>query len=202
MNKYIFSIIYLGFFLISLLYQLKAEKKVDSMQRAAGKKYKEWTHTLITFTYVSLSFGALIEYFILYGRKINLIISFIGFSLFILGIIGRNISIKTLGEFWSGDIEIKKNHAVVKTGIYALLRHPNYSSMILKAVGFALVPNAYYTLTFALVVYVPIILVRLHHEENILMKELGKEYTEYKRKVWALLPFKREIISLFRLTGI
>jgi protein-S-isoprenylcysteine O-methyltransferase Ste14 len=196
MNKTIFSILYISFFISALIYQINAEKKVDAMEHEDGKKHKEWTHVLITTTFIALSFGALVEYFIFYGRTINLLLSLIGVTLFTFGIIGRNLCIKTLGKYWSGDIEIRQNHTIITTGIYSILRHPNYSCMILKAVGFSLVPNAYYTLLFSLLVYIPIILIRLYFEERELEK-IGNDYLQYKRKVWALVPFKCLIYTTF-----
>ena len=48
------------------------------------------------------------------------------FPLIILGITFRVLAIQKLGELWTFDVEIYKNHPIINKGIYKFLRHPAY----------------------------------------------------------------------------
>lgn len=190
MNTY-FTIFYLVFLFFAILYQIVGEHKVDETGKLEkGEIHFVWTHRLINLTYLCVTVLPVIEYF-LFKRKINFTISFAGVIIVILGIWGRNYSIKFLGRYWSGDIEIKNGHRIIKEGPYALMRHPAYLAMILNGVGLCLIPNSYYSLLFTFLCYVPALLARMYLEESIFIKEFGQEYLDYKKEVYAMLPFKK-----------
>lgn len=190
MNIY-FTAFYIIFLVSALLYQMMVEHKVDEAGKSEkGKVHFVWTHRLINFTYLGVIILPVIEYFLV-KRRINPGISLAGVIMVVSGICGRNYSIKFLGRYWSGDIEIKKEHRVIKEGPYAYVRHPAYLSMIMNGIGLCLIPNSYYSLLLAFFCYIPALLLRIYLEETVFVRELGEEYLDYKKEVYALLPFKR-----------
>ena len=93
-----------------------------------------------------------------------------------------------LGALWSGGIALREGHKVVRTGPYALVRHPIYTALIagasafavLKATPFALAGAALVTLGFAL---------KARVEEEFLAEALGRaDYEAYRRSVPMLVP--------------
>ncbi len=188
MNIY-FTVFYIIFLVSAILYQIVVERKVDEAGKSdRSNVYFNWTHLFINLTYFGLLGLPVVEYFLL-KKKINPIISIVGVLMVVLGIWGRNYSIKFLGKYWSGDIEIKEDHRIIREGPYAYVRHPAYLSMIMNGLGLCLIPNAYYSLIFAFIIYVPAYIIRIVLEERIFLKELGEKYLNYKREVPALLPF-------------
>lgn len=93
-----------------------------------------------------------------------------------------------LGGNWSATIEVKENHTLVMSGPYALVRHPIYSGIMLALLGTAvayrevrlLVTDGLFLLMFG---------ARAHIEERFMTDEFGLEYSEYKKRVKALIPF-------------
>ena len=153
----IFTVYYLCFLGFTVFYQLLAESRADkASSQNRGKTYFEWTHLLITLTYYALNILAIAEYFIA-KRKINVWVSLAGIALFALGLWGRSYAIKTLQKYWSGDIEIRQGHGIIREGPYAYVRHPAYLSMIIKSAGLCLVPNSYYSLIFLFLCYMPVL---------------------------------------------
>jgi protein-S-isoprenylcysteine O-methyltransferase Ste14 len=90
-----------------------------------------------------------------------------------------------LGKYWSGNVTLKEGHRLIRTGPYALVRHPIYTGLILAMSGSAIaLDQVRGVLAVAVVVYSFIRKLRL--EEKWLTEEFGEEYLQYKREVRAL----------------
>src|SRR3954467_10820093 len=61
-----------------------------------------------------------------------------GIVLFALGIALRWWAIITLGRFFTVDVTIEEDHALVEGGPFRVLRRPSYAGVLLAFVGFAL----------------------------------------------------------------
>lgn len=132
----------------------------------------------------------IVEYFVL-QREINFTVTALGLFMFIASFVIRNQCSKTLGEFRTIHIEIREKHSLIKQGLYRYVRHPWYSAIMLEVLSLPLIPNAYYTFLVALLIYIPLLLVRVRIEEKALIEKFGKEYIEYKKEVAAFLPIKK-----------
>jgi protein-S-isoprenylcysteine O-methyltransferase Ste14 len=93
-----------------------------------------------------------------------------------------------LGTNWSGTITIKVDHELVSKGPYALTRHPIYTGILTGLLGSAIA----YGRVSGLVGFVLILIVywrKISKEELFLTEQFGTAYTEYRRRVKALIPF-------------
>jgi len=92
-----------------------------------------------------------------------------------------------LGHNWSGEISIKVDHELIRTGPYRLLRHPIYTGLLTMYVGSALVTDerlAVVGLAMAAFAYWR----KLRLEEANLNAAFPAEYKAYRRETWALVP--------------
>jgi len=185
-----FPLIYIAFLVIALIYQFFEESKSRRVKKKVGKIFHKWSYSMMVGIHILLMVFSVSEYFIL-NRKINLSISAFGLILFVTGSLGRMWAIKSLTENWSVHIEILDDHQLVKSGAYKYMRHPNYLSVILRGIGYTLIPNSYYSLLFSLVVYIPLIFWRMFLEEKELIDKFGKQYLDYKAETWAVFPVKK-----------
>ena len=151
---------------------------------------KRWTLWALTVVYGLIMLLTLLE-FLLIQRKLHYSISFAGALLFLLALFGRNWSIRTLGKFHSNNIEIRKNHKLIKKGPYKFLRHPYYLSIMLEVLGVTLIANALYAFFLALFVYVPLALMRAFFEERAMSDQFGEMYSHYKSEVSAFFPLTK-----------
>ena len=88
----------------------------------------------------------------------------------------------------SRTIEVQHNQQVVSTGLYSIVRHPMYSATLLLFLSMPLVLASPWSFAIMLL-YIPIIALRIRNEEQVLEREL-KGYTEYKQRVkYKLIPF-------------
>jgi protein-S-isoprenylcysteine O-methyltransferase Ste14 len=96
-----------------------------------------------------------------------------------------------LGTNWSITLQVRENHRLVTSGIYARIRHPMYSALFLLAIAQALaLPNwiagPAYLFGFGLL-YV----LRVNAEERMMLDRFGAEYEDYRRRSGRLFPKRR-----------
>ena len=111
-----------------------------------------------------------------------------GNLLIIAGLELRRRTIATMGEQFSIKVIVDPDHNLIESGPFRILRHPSYSSLGLLALGVAAAVRSPLALLATVVVWLPIIVVRIHREEAALGRELGSRYQEYSRRTWRLLP--------------
>ena len=93
-----------------------------------------------------------------------------------------------LGQFWSSAVAIMKEHQLVRSGPYRLIRHPLYTGMLGMFIGTAIVSGQYHALIGAgLGVFAYWRKIRI--EERALSEAFGAEYDDYKRHSSALIPW-------------
>jgi protein-S-isoprenylcysteine O-methyltransferase Ste14 len=83
--------------------------------------------------------------------------------------------------------ETHRAENVVTTGVYSLVRHPQYLGALLAHLAISILLSALYSflLTPFMIVYLYLIAWK---EEKELIKEFGKEYEDYKVRVPMLIP--------------
>lgn len=92
-----------------------------------------------------------------------------------------------LGRNWSATVTVKRDHELIRTGPYGLVRHPIYTGLLLALLGTAvgigewrgLVAFASFTIGF---------LFKLKAEERFMSEAFGEEYARYRADVPALIP--------------
>ena len=188
-----FTIFYLVFLILSTINRFKMRKKILSRDMCSGKVYAKWTLPALTFSYISILVFTVAEYFIC-QRKISYLVTATGLSLYLTGLLGRNLPLKVLEKYWSPNVEIREDQKLIKKGLYRYSRHPYYLFLLIEIVGFTLIPNAYYAFFVAIMVYTFMIYVRIWYEEKALIEKFGQEYLAYKKEVYALLPLKKNIL--------
>lgn len=90
-------------------------------------------------------------------------------------------------EFLSRTIEVQEGQRVIDTGLYGIVRHPMYTATTLLFLTMPLILGSLYSF-FIILLYLPLIIIRIHHEEKILEANLPG-YTEYKQHTkYRLIP--------------
>ena len=174
-----------------LLYKKSPELLNDRGKMQEGTKQFDKYIILIYFLFalVLTPFVAGID------RRFNLIELLPSFYLYIgiiLYIFSTIFSIWPMlhNPFFEGTIRIQreKNHNVINTGPYKIVRHPGYLGMLLGSISLPLALGS--LLAFIpLVIMIILIFMRTYYEDTTLQKELTG-YTEYCKKVkYRLIPY-------------
>lgn len=83
--------------------------------------------------------------------------------------------------------DVKQDARLVMAGPYKVIRHPMYSSVLLMFLPFVLDKPSLYMNTIFLMLLATL-LIKLNYEETML-KTHFKEYEEYSKHSWRLIPF-------------
>jgi protein-S-isoprenylcysteine O-methyltransferase Ste14 len=97
-------------------------------------------------------------------------------------------SFKTLGDNYSQDIMIKKNHELVTKGPFKVIRHPQYLCQILLDLG-ATAATLSYVVGFLALIEIPIYIMRASLEDKLLAKYFTEKFSDYKKKTGFMIPF-------------
>jgi protein-S-isoprenylcysteine O-methyltransferase Ste14 len=105
-------------------------------------------------------------------------------------IIGCFVNIKgrfNLGKNWSNQIKIYDDHTFISKGMYSVVRHPLYASIIWMFLASSVIYLNYLAFASTLLIFIPFMYYRAKQEENLLVKEFGN-YIDYQKKVGMFFP--------------
>jgi protein-S-isoprenylcysteine O-methyltransferase Ste14 len=113
----------------------------------------------------------------------------LGLALTLAGIAFAIWARLVLGGNWSGLVMgVREGHELVRTGPYAIVRHPIYTGLIVAMVGTALTVGtlpAYLGVAAGLAGF----LLRISIEERVLAAEFGDGHAAYRQRTRKLVPF-------------
>jgi len=89
---------------------------------------------------------------------------------------------------WSGTVTLKQDHELVRSGPYAVVRHPIYTGILLAVIG-AVVANDRWSAVLALALMAAAFLRKIATEERFMAEAFGPAYAEYRRATARLVPY-------------
>jgi protein-S-isoprenylcysteine O-methyltransferase Ste14 len=111
-----------------------------------------------------------------------------GLLVFTAGVTLRVWAFIYLGRLFSVFLTIQEGHRLVTSNVYAYVRHPSYTGLLLRSIGWVLVFRSLVGLIAWLALLVFLIR-RIRHEEKVLESEFRQEWEDYGRRTrWRLLP--------------
>ncbi len=93
-----------------------------------------------------------------------------------------------LGRNWSGIVTLKQDHELIRSGPYALARHPIFSGLLLAFVGSAVARGEWRGVLAVVIVFVALWR-KLKLEEHWMVETFGERYLRYRDEVRGLIPF-------------
>jgi protein-S-isoprenylcysteine O-methyltransferase Ste14 len=89
---------------------------------------------------------------------------------------------------WSGTVTLKQDHELVRSGPYALVRHPIYTGILLAMIG-TVVANDRWSAVLALLLMAAAFLYKIVTEERFMAEAFGPAYADYRRATARLVPY-------------
>jgi protein-S-isoprenylcysteine O-methyltransferase Ste14 len=89
---------------------------------------------------------------------------------------------------WSATVTVKEGHELIRSGPYALVRHPIYTGMLLALAGSALGVGKWRALIGVALIVLAFVR-KLTIEERFMTEQFGEAYARYRAEVPALVPF-------------
>ncbi len=139
----------------------------------------------------------LLAFWLLFDNELNVLnaplfpltpaVFWIGLLLTALGV-GISIWARvSLGPNWSGMVTLKKDHELVRKGLYRWIRHPIYTGILLGFIGTALIKGHARGLVGFGVLLVSFYF-KARREENFLRQEFGEGFDEHLKHTGMFLP--------------
>jgi protein-S-isoprenylcysteine O-methyltransferase Ste14 len=94
-----------------------------------------------------------------------------------------------LGRNWSISLEVREQHALVKTGIYRLVRHPMYSSFFLLGLAQLLLLANWFAGLAGIAGAGILFAFRVRREEQMMLESFGDEYRSYMTHTKRIVPW-------------
>src|SRR6266850_4500657 len=93
-----------------------------------------------------------------------------------------------LGRNWSITLEIRRDHELIKSGVYRLVRHPMYASIFLFGLAQGLMLSNWLAGWAAVATFAVMYFVRTPREERMMVENFGEGYREYMEETGRLWP--------------
>ena len=84
-------------------------------------------------------------------------------------------------------IQVDKDQEVIKTGPYAMVRHPMYTGLLIMILFTPLALGSYWGLLFSCL-FIPTVLFRIKKEEEVLLRDLSGYKDYYIKTRFSLIP--------------
>jgi protein-S-isoprenylcysteine O-methyltransferase Ste14 len=95
-----------------------------------------------------------------------------------------------LGRNWSGTVTIKREHELIVSGPYTIVRHPIYTGLIVAFIGSAMARGEWRGVLAVFIAWAALWR-KLRLEERWMLERFGEQYTAYCHRVPALVPFTK-----------
>lgn len=108
----------------------------------------------------------------------------------LLVVIGAWVNIMgrlSLGHNWANQVTVYESQQLVDSGVFALVRHPLYASLLWMFTGAGLVYLNIAALAATYLVFLPMVYYRARQEEAMLLDDL-RGYREYLKRVGMFWP--------------
>jgi protein-S-isoprenylcysteine O-methyltransferase Ste14 len=112
----------------------------------------------------------------------------VGLALVVLGIAFALWAIATLGRHYDLELEIHRDHELVRNGPYRFVRHPIYTGLGLHFVGACFATGNLVLIAGTILVTFPALYLRAKTEERLLREQFGHAYDAYASEVGMLVP--------------
>jgi len=191
-DKFMFNLVVVGIIVLCvfIIIMAIAINFVESGMRKKKSEKKSIVETGTMFLFFFFYY-ALIKFNIGYvntgNSVLRIVLIIVGLILIILGTVVNVIGRFKLGKNWANQVVIYKDQTMVRDGVYGIVRHPLYASLIWMFFGGALVYSSYAAFLANLLVFIPFMYYRAKQEESFLLARF-KEYKKYRQEVGMFFP--------------
>lgn len=180
-----FPVVWIAFF---VYWQIKAAntKTTQRLEPAVSRILRSLLFlvaiALLAFTSIPVPW----LYFPLWAQ--GLLAFWLGAAVLVAGLLFAVWAREHLGRNWSRSVTIKEGHELIRTGPYAVVRHPIYTGILAGFVGTGIAVAQVRGVIVLVLVSVALWL-KLRMEEEWMRAQFGQTYAAYAQETKALVPF-------------
>ena len=118
----------------------------------------------------------------------GLVVGLIGTAVFVVALWLLWRSHVDLGRNFSPELQIGEKHSLVTNGVFHYIRHPMYAAHWLWAIAQALLLQNWIAGLSFLATSLPLYLLRIPREEQMMLEHFGEEYRLYMNRTGRVIP--------------
>jgi protein-S-isoprenylcysteine O-methyltransferase Ste14 len=150
-------------------------------------KAKGWVLVVIQFALLGVTLFSAAYEFKFAGRALMPVVHYIGVTFILIGALLFTFILISFGQYMTPN-PVPRNNSVLKTtGIYRLVRHPMYFTVLVLLIGVILYFQAFYSLVWLVIAFLFLIYKTTREEQYLTQK--FPEYSEYKKTTKRIIPF-------------
>ena len=178
-------IVALGIILI-YMYVFKNFKNARSQKNNKKKEVKSIVETFSMSSFFIIVWLVVILKIGTFNYQ-NMVLDIIFLVVYVIGIIFNLLGRYYLGHNWGNNVVIYNDHTLVNNGVYKVVRHPLYASIIWMIYAVGILFQNYLVIILNTIVFIPFMYYRAKQEEIELVK-VFKEYNNYKKNTGMFFP--------------
>ena len=111
-----------------------------------------------------------------------------GSILVLTGLIIRVTSILQLKQQFTYTVTKIKNHELIETGLYKIIRHPGYLGQLIIFLGISVCLSNWLSILLMMIPVLLGYLNRINVEEKFMIEQMGQIYLDYRKRTKKLIP--------------
>jgi protein-S-isoprenylcysteine O-methyltransferase Ste14 len=180
-------------FIVSYCIWFVSEILLNRLMRSRSNDRKNADQNSLLVIWLTVILSVAIAVYLSFNYSIPIsnhsFFQYLGIVIILIGIFLRLLVIRSLGKFFTVDVTIRQDHKLKKDGFYKYLRHPSYFASLISFIGFGFSLNNWLSLIIILASVLVVFVRRIKVEENVLIEQFGKEYSDYMKSTKGLIPF-------------
>ena len=97
---------------------------------------------------------------------------------------------RELGKCFSSTLVLRENHRLIRSGPYAVVRHPMYSSYLLLFIGAFFISENWCIGLLGIAIILSLMTLRITKEEAMLLGRFGSDYEAYRKSTDMFIPYR------------
>ncbi|MCL2536321.1 MAG: isoprenylcysteine carboxylmethyltransferase family protein [Nocardiaceae bacterium] len=170
---------------------LLSEYRIGRTHPDSGSTHDGWSGVAVGFGLTSVYLGGAVVSVLSHSTVITAGAWWFFWGGLALAAAGQGLrlrAVQELGTAFTFRVQTAPGQRVVDTGLYRRIRHPSYTGALVCALGFTVAYTNWLAPLTVLVLAVAYV-VRIPHEERVLVEGLGEPYRSYMNRTKRLIPF-------------
>ena len=184
--RLLFGLLWLLFFGVRLYFQRKVPRGLA--YDLVNRRLERWLFRAFAIGHLVLPLYALTSWADVAHVPIPDYSRYLGGAVLCAGIGLCGWAHQALGRNWTAVLALSRDHQLVTSGPYRLVRHPMYTAFFTIGVGFGLVSANWLVAAAYLGTFAPMYVLRVAAEERMMVDRFGDRYRQYMEHTGRLLP--------------
>lgn len=186
-----YALVYWVIYIIAFYPEMKIVRDARISARREGSKDKGSINVLLGVSWIALMLAYPAAFITSWMFPPRLMVPFfvLGVVMTVVGSVLRRLCWRTLGRYFTGDVQASPDQPVIRSGPYRFVRHPSYTGGMLMFIGIGFALGNWISVTLLTVATIVSYAYRVGVEERALVDTIGAPYEAYMKERKRFIPF-------------